>query len=171
MAYTYNASSEMNILARVFNTATFSNNSDFDVSPFDLGEEQMSVEFEDEVVRRLQCATQTVASANIYLPTTIHVPILKTSPLYKRYLDAMTNNAIVGGQCTLKDDAGFQYVIEQVSLSFKDLPAMNGSNPAVTFTIKGNFYTNQNLISTQIKAGTGASTKGVNSTPQQVKGA
>ncbi|WP_232262531.1 hypothetical protein [Helicobacter pylori] len=52
----------------------------------------------------------------------------------------MTSNAIVGGQCTLKDDAGYQYVIEQVSLSFKGLPNMNGNQPSVEFTIKGNFY-------------------------------
>ncbi|ENH58932.1 hypothetical protein HPHPA11_0058 [Helicobacter pylori Hp A-11] len=50
MAYTYNQNSEMSILARVFNTAVFSNNSAFDITPFDLGEEQMSVEMEDEVV-------------------------------------------------------------------------------------------------------------------------
>ncbi|EMH42795.1 hypothetical protein HMPREF1430_00890 [Helicobacter pylori GAM96Ai] len=73
-------------LAHVFNTAVFSNNSAFDITPFDLGEEQMSVEMEDEVVKRLQVATQTIASANIYIPTTIKVPILKTSPTYKNGL-------------------------------------------------------------------------------------
>lgn len=171
MAYTYNMSGDMSILARVFNTAVFSNNPAFDITPFDLGEEQMSVDMEDEVVKRLQAATQTIASANIYIPTTIKVPILKTSPAYKTWLNAMTKNAIVGGQCTLKDDAGYQYVIEQVSLSFKGLPPMNGSQPSVEFTIKGNFYVNQDLISTQIKAGTGSSTQGVNSTPGQVNGA
>ncbi len=104
----------------VFNTAIFSNNNAFNITPYDLGAEQMSVEFEDEVVNRLRCATQTIASTNIYLPITIHVPILKVSPVYKTWLKAMTENAIVGGQCTLKDDAGYQYVIEQVSLGFKD---------------------------------------------------
>ncbi|MGL2775273.1 hypothetical protein ACQJ87_02495, partial [Helicobacter pylori] len=74
MPYTYNQNSEMSILVRVFNTAVFSNNSAFDITPFDLGEEQMSVEMEDEVVKRLQAATQTIASANIYIPTTIKVP-------------------------------------------------------------------------------------------------
>ena len=171
MSYTYNQNSEMSILARVFNTAVFSNNSAFDITPFDLGEEQMSVEMEDEVVKRLQAATQTIASANIYIPTTIKVPILKTSPAYAIWLKAMTSNAIVGGQCTLKDDAGYQYVIEQVSLSFKGLPNMNGNQPSVEFTIKGNFYVNQDLISTQIKAGTGANTTPSNSTPGQVSGA
>ncbi|AGT73993.1 hypothetical protein HPSA20_0756 [Helicobacter pylori SouthAfrica20] len=94
MAYTYNPNNEMNILGRVFNTAVFSNNPAFDITPFDLGEEQMSVEWEDDVVKRLQAATQTIASANIYMPTTIKVPILKTSPVYKVWLEAMTKNAI-----------------------------------------------------------------------------
>ncbi len=37
MDYTYNPNNEMNILGRVFNTAVFSNNSAFDITPFDLG--------------------------------------------------------------------------------------------------------------------------------------
>ncbi|WRF26203.1 hypothetical protein KVC79_03400 [Helicobacter pylori] len=136
MAYTYNQHSEMSILARVFNTAVFSNNSAFDITPFDLGEEQMSVEMEDEVAKRLQAATQTIASANIYIPTTIKVPILKTSPAYAIWLKAMTSNAIIGGQCTLKDDAGYQYVIKQVTLDFNVIDLVTNAE----FTIKGNFY-------------------------------
>ncbi len=136
MAYTYNQNSEMSILARVFNTAVFSNNSAFDITPFDLGEEQMSVEMEDEVVKRLQAATQTIASTNIYIPTTIKVPILKTSPAYAIWLKAMTSNAIVGGQCTLKDDTGFQCVIKQVTLDFNVIDLVTNAE----FTIKGDFY-------------------------------
>ncbi len=98
----------------------------------------MSVEWEDDVVKRLQAATQTIASANIYMPTTIKVPILKTSPVYKVWLEAMTKNAIVGGQCTLKDDAGYQYVIEQVSLDFNVRDLVTSTE----FAIKGNFYPN-----------------------------
>lgn len=136
MDYTYNPNNEMNILGHVFNTAVFSNNSAFDITPFDLGEEQMSVEMEDEVVKRLQAATQTIASANIYIPTTIKVPILKTSPAYAIWLKAMTSNAIVGGQCTLKDDTGFQCVIKQVTLDFNVIDLVTNAE----FTIKGDFY-------------------------------
>ncbi|MGL2606283.1 hypothetical protein ACQJ65_05505 [Helicobacter pylori] len=150
MDYTYNPNNEMNILGRVFNTAVFSNNSTFDITPLDLVGEQMSVEMEDEVVKRLPTAAQTVASVNIFLPITIKIPILKTSPAYKTWLNARMQNPILGG-CTLKDDAGYQYVIEQVSLSFKGLPNMNGNQPSVEFTIKGNFYVNQDLIKIPIK--------------------
>ncbi|PUD18273.1 hypothetical protein C2S04_05350 [Helicobacter pylori] len=135
MDYTYNPNNEMNILGRVFNTAVFSNNSAFDIMPFDLGEEQMSVEMEDEVVKRLQAATQTIASANIYIPTTIKVPILKTSPAYKTWLNARMQNPILG-ECTLKDDAGYQYVIKQVTLDFNVIDLVTSAE----FTIKGNFY-------------------------------
>ncbi len=96
MDYTYNPNNEMNILGRVFNTAVFSNNSAFDITPFDLGEEQMSVEMEDEVVKRLPTAAQTVASVNIFLPITIKIPILKTSPAYKTWLNARMQNPILG---------------------------------------------------------------------------
>ncbi|WP_121011190.1 hypothetical protein [Helicobacter pylori] len=127
--------SETSILARVFNTAVFSNNSALDITPLDLVGEQMSVEMEDEVVKRLQAATQTVASVNIFLPITIKVPILKTSPAYKTWLNARMQNPILGG-CTLKDDTGFQYVIKQVTLDFNVIDLVASAE----FTIKGNFY-------------------------------
>ncbi|WQY13280.1 hypothetical protein KVM28_04090 [Helicobacter pylori] len=146
MPYTYNQNSEMSILARVFNTAVFSNDSALDITPFDLVGEQMSVEMEDEVVKRLQAATQTIASANIYIPTTIKVPILKTSPAYKTWLNARMQNPILG-ECTLKDDAGYQYVIKQVTLDFNVIDLVTSAE----FTIKGNFYVNQDLIKIPIK--------------------
>ncbi|MUU30194.1 hypothetical protein F7187_02155 [Helicobacter pylori] len=135
MAYTYNQNSEMSILVRVFNTAVFSDNSAFDITPFDLGDEQMSVEMEDEVVKRLQAATQTIASTNIYIPTTIKVPILKTSPAYKIWLNARMQNPILG-ECTLKDNESYQYVIKQVTLDFNVIDLVTSAE----FTIKGNFY-------------------------------
>ncbi|MCQ2788036.1 hypothetical protein JT118_03760 [Helicobacter pylori] len=135
MAYTYNQNSEMSILARVFNTAVFSNNSAFDITPFDLGEEQMSVEMEDEVVKRLPAAMQTVASVNIFLPITIKVPIFKTSPAHKKWFNARMQNPILG-ECTLKDDAGYQYVIKQVTLDFNVIDLVTNAE----FTIKGDFY-------------------------------
>ncbi|WP_101019858.1 hypothetical protein [Helicobacter pylori] len=146
MAYTYNQNSEMSILVRVFNTAVFSNNSAFDITPFDLGEEQMSVEMEDEVAKRLQAATQTIASANIYIPTTIKVPILKTSPAYKTWLNARMQNPILG-ECTLKDNESYQYVIKQVTLDFNVIDLVTSTE----FTIKGNFYVNHDLIKIPIK--------------------
>ncbi|WP_208352491.1 hypothetical protein [Helicobacter pylori] len=135
MAYTYNQNSEMSILVRVFNTAVFSNNSTFDITPFDLGEEQMSVDMEDEVVKRLPTAMQTVASVNIFLPITIKIPILKTSPAYKTWLNARMQNPILG-ECTLKDNESYQYVIKQVTLDFNVIDLVTSTE----FTIKGNFY-------------------------------
>lgn len=146
MAYTYNQNSEMSILARVFNTAVFSNNSAFDITPFDLVGEQMSVEMEDEVVKRLPTAMQTVASVNIFLPITIKVPIFKTSPAHKKWFNARMQNPILG-ECTLKDDAGYQYVIKQVTLDFNVIDLVASTE----FAIKGNFYVNQDLIKIPIK--------------------
>lgn len=136
----------MNILGRVFNTAVFSNNSAFDITPFDLGEEQMSVDMEDEVVKRLPTAMQTVASVNIFLPITIKIPILKTSPAYKTWLNARMQNPILG-ECTLKDNESYQYVIKQVTLDFNVIDLVTSTE----FTIKGNFYVNQDLIKFQSK--------------------
>ncbi|WRG68933.1 hypothetical protein E5E13_02905 [Helicobacter pylori] len=146
MDYTYNPNNEMNILGRVFNTAVFSNNSTFDITPFDLGEEQMSVDMEYEVVKRLPTAMQTVASVNIFLPITIKIPILKTSPAYKTWLNARMQNPILG-ECTLKDNESYQYVIKQVTLDFNVIDLVTSTE----FTIKGNFYVNQDLIKIPIK--------------------
>ncbi|RKV46348.1 hypothetical protein DD780_03575 [Helicobacter pylori] len=135
MDYTYNPNNEMSILARVFNTAVFSNNSTFDITPLDLVGEQMSVEMEDEVVKRLPTAAQTVASVNIFLPITIKIPILKTSPAYKIWLNARMRNPILG-ECVLKDDMGYPCVIKQVTLDFNVIDLVTNAE----FTIKGNFY-------------------------------
>lgn len=146
MDYTYNPNNEMNILDRVFNTAVFSNDSALDITPFDLGEKQMSVELEDKVVKRLPVATQTVISMNIFLPITIKVPILKTSLAYKTWLNARMQNPILG-ECVLKDDTGYQYVIKQVTLVSNVIDLVTNAE----FTIKGNFYVNQDLIKIPIK--------------------
>ncbi|MGL2776186.1 hypothetical protein ACQJ87_07355, partial [Helicobacter pylori] len=69
------------------------------------------------------------------------------SPAYAIWLKAMTSNAIVGGQCTLKDDTGFQCVIKQVTLDFNVIDLVTSAE----FTIKGNFYVNQDLIKIPIK--------------------
>ncbi|EKE91407.1 hypothetical protein OUM_0872 [Helicobacter pylori R038b] len=90
---------------------------------------------EDEVVKRLQAATQTIASANIYIPTTIKVPILKTSPAYAIWLKAMMQNPILG-ECVLKDDGSYPCVIKQVTLDFNVTDLVTSAE----FTIKGNFY-------------------------------
>ncbi|WP_033772634.1 hypothetical protein [Helicobacter pylori] len=151
MAYTYNPNNEMNILGRVFNTAVFSNNPTFDITPFDLGGEQMECTFEEPSVNRLPAAAQTVASVNIFLPITIKVPILKTSSVYKIWLNtAMQNPAMqnpILGECTLKDNTGSQCVIKQVTLDFnvRDLAT------STEFAIKGIFYVNQDLIKIPIK--------------------
>ncbi len=95
----------------------------------------MSVELENEVVKRLPATTQTVVSMNIFLPITIKVPILKTSLAYKTWLNARMQNPILGG-CTLKDNTGFQCVIKQVTLDFNVIDLVTNAE----FTIKGNFY-------------------------------
>ncbi|MCQ2809884.1 hypothetical protein JT098_05710 [Helicobacter pylori] len=59
----------------------------------------------------------------------------KTSPAYKTWLNARMRNPILGG-CTLKDDAGYQYVIKQVTLDFNVIDLVTSAE----FTIKGNFY-------------------------------
>ncbi len=146
MDYIYSPNNEMNILGRAFNTAVFSNNSAFDITPFDLGGEQMECTFEGPSVNKLPVAAQTIASANIYIPTTIKIPILKTSSVYKIWLNARMQNSILG-ECVLKDDAGYRCVIKQVTLDFnvRDLAT------STKFAIKGNFYPDQDLIKIPIK--------------------
>ncbi|EMH01364.1 hypothetical protein HMPREF1433_00919 [Helicobacter pylori GAMchJs117Ai] len=80
------------------------------------------------------------------MPTTIKVPILKTSPTYKTWLNARMQNPILG-ECTLKDDTGFQCVIKQITLDFNVIDLVASTE----FTIKGNFYVNQDLIKIPIK--------------------
>ncbi len=51
------------------------------------------------------------------------------------------------GECTLKDDVGHQCVIKQITLDFNVIDLVASTE----FTIKGNFYVNQDLIKIPIK--------------------
>ncbi len=51
------------------------------------------------------------------------------------------------GECVLKDDVGHQCVIKQITLDFNVIDLVASTE----FTIKGNFYVNQDLIKIPIK--------------------
>lgn len=136
----------MKFLNKLFGKAIFSEDSSLNVTAHDLGENMMSVNFDEPVVNRLKTATGTVGSLSIFIPATVEIQILKTSPVYENYLNRILNNGYIGGTLTLYDDVNVAHEVEEISLDLSDLPSNAGTEPAVTFKIQGNLKVNKQSI-------------------------
>lgn len=136
----------MPILNKLLSKVIFSDATQLNVSASDLGEQMISVSIEDDVVSRLRAATGTVASASIYVQLNINIHVLKTSPVFESYAKAILGNAIVGGTVTVYDDRGVAYTGKDVSLNLKEIPNMNGTEPAVNFIVQCNLPVNTGLM-------------------------
>lgn len=140
----------MPILNKLLSKVIFSDATELNVSPSDLGENMISVSIDDDVVHRLRAATGTVASASLYVQINISISVLKTSPVFQNYASAILNNAIVGGTVTVYDDRGVPYTGKDVSLNLKEIPNMNGTEPAVTFIVQANLPVNSKLVTSYV---------------------
>lgn len=140
----------MPILNKLLSKVIFSDATELNVSPSDLGESMISVSIDDDVVHRLRAATGTVASASLYVQINISISVLKTSPVFGNYASAILNNAIVGGTVTVYDDRGIAYTGKDVSLNLKEIPNMNGTEPAVTFIVQANLPVNSKLVTSYV---------------------
>lgn len=140
----------MQILNKLLTKAIFSEATNLNVSAVDLGKDMISVRLRNEAVNRLEGATHTIASANLYVLVEIVINILKTSPVFNQYLLAIQQKAIVGGTITLYDDRGNSYMASDVSLNVSEFPNMNGTEASVNFSVLANFNVNTQLLSTDI---------------------
>lgn len=136
----------MDFLSKLYTKAVFTAAPELNVNAYDLGEDMISATLEDEVVNRLPTATGTVGSLAIFVPVTINISVLKTSNVVGDYLDRILENGYIGGTLTVYSDVNSPYSITEVSLGLKDIGALNGTNPALTFEVKGNLEVNKNAL-------------------------
>lgn len=143
---TNGAYSAVGFINRLLNKISFSDNSLLDVTPFDMGEEQSTIEFSDRGVSRLRAATGTVVSLQIFTKVEARVSMRKTSPLIGRYRDCIINNGYIGGTVTLWDDAGNKYVAYNPSITIESLGALNGTEPSITFIVEADLPVNTEAL-------------------------
>lgn len=138
----------MDFINKLYVKAIFSEDSNLNIVPSDLGENMIKLQSDGRVVNRLPAATGTVGSLSIFLPISAEFQILKTSPAYRKYYDRCLANGYLGGTCTIYDDVNERFEISEISVSFGDIPEFAGTQPYVVFLVEGNL-----LVNTQALAG------------------
>lgn len=140
------AYSAVGFINRLYNKLVFSDDSNLDVDVYDMGTEQCTCSFENRGVSRLEAATGTVVSLQVFIKVSLSVSMRKTSPKIGFYRDRILQNGFVGGTVTLYDDANNSYVAYNPSITIDDLGALNGTEPAITFIVECDLPVNETAL-------------------------
>lgn len=140
----------MQFLNKLFTKCIFSDALELNIGAFDMGEGMVTVSLDKPTVARIDTATGTVGSLNIFSPATIKIQVLKTSPICQVYYDRILKNGYIGGTLTLKDDTNAEFVFDRISVSLDELPNMNGTEAAVTFIVHGNLQVNKEALGVSV---------------------
>lgn len=136
----------MKFLNKLYNKLIFSDAPNLNCTAFDMGKGQCTARLNRGGVNRLDTATGTVGSLEIFVPVTLSVEILKTSPVLDYYSERVLKNGYIGGTLTMYDDVNKAYTIDDVSIRLEEIPSTGGENPAVTFMLEGNLRVNQEAL-------------------------
>lgn len=111
-----------------------------------MGTDQCTATFSRRGVDRLEAATGTVVSLQIFVKVELSLSIRKTSPQIGFYRDAILGNGYIGGTVTLYDDANNAYTAYNPSVALDELGALNGSEPAITFIVEADLPVNETAL-------------------------
>lgn len=136
----------MKFLNKLYNKLIFSDAPNLNCTAFDMGRQQCTARLARKGVNRLDTATGTVGSLEIFVPVELRVEILKTSPVIDYYSERILKNGYIGGTLTMYDDVNKAYTIDDVSMSLEEIPSTGGEAPAVTFVLEGNLRVNQEAL-------------------------
>lgn len=136
----------MKFLNKLYVKAIFSDAPELNVTSYDMGENMVSIQYDDDVVSRMKTATGTMGSLNIFVGATATISIVKSSPAIDTYKKRVLSNGYIGGTLTLYDDVNGEWVLEEVSLNQKGIGSVNGTEPAVEFEIQGNLLVNKDAL-------------------------
>ena len=136
----------MKFLNKLFNKVIFSDAPELNASAYDMGESMCRVSFQDDVVNRLRTATGSVGSLAIFVGCEVSISIAKTSNIINEYQNRILNNGYIGGTLTIYDDTKREFVINDISLNQREIPSMNGTEPAVEYIIQGNLEVNKEAL-------------------------
>lgn len=136
----------MQFLNKLYTKAIFTDAPELNVGAYDLGENMINIQIDEDFVNRLPTATGTVGSLAIIVPVTVNIDILKTSSAVGEWSDRVLSNAYIGGTLTVYNDVNSPYSIKDVSINIKSMGNLNGTEPAVQFEVKGNLEVNKDAL-------------------------
>lgn len=136
----------MKFLNKLYVKAIFSDAPELNLSAYDMGENMISISYEDDVVNRMKTATGSMGSLAIFVSATATVSIVKSSPAIDAYKSRILTNGFIGGTLTIYDDINGEWVLEDISLNQKEIGSVNGTEPAIEFQIQGNLLVNKESL-------------------------
>ena len=125
----------------------FPDDPDLNLTAFDMGEDAASMTIDEETVKRLKVNFGDVGAAEMAVPATINVSIIKVVTPAETWRKRIFTNGLVSRAnrtCVFTDDAGNEYSIFACTLSMGEVTA-NASSPVYTFTVKGTLAVNTEL--------------------------
>mgnify|MGYP004558189967 FL=1 len=139
--------SAMSFINKLYNKVIFSDAPDLNITAFDMGIGQCKLSLQKPGVARLETATGTVGSLEIFVPVDMTVQIKKTSPAAGQWLKRYIENGYIGGSVTLYDDVNNSYTAIDPSMKVDEAGPFNGTEPMVEFTVQANFRVNVKALS------------------------
>lgn len=136
----------MEFLNKLYNKCIFSDAPNLNLTAYDMGIDQCKIALAKPGVARLDTATGTVGSLEIFVPVDMTVSIKRTSAVASAWLSRMMTNGYIGGSVTLYDDTNSSYVATEPSIKLDEAGPFNGTEPAVTFTVQANLKVNSQAL-------------------------
>lgn len=136
----------MEFLNKLYNKVIFSDAPNLNVTAYDMGAGQCKVSLQKPGVARLETATGTVGSLEIFVPVDMTIQIKRTSPAYAYWLDRIMKNGYIGGSITMYDDANVSYTAIEPSIKVDEAGPFNGTEPMIEFTVQANLRVNTQAL-------------------------
>lgn len=122
----------------------FPDDGELDITAFDMGEAGLNFGQTGETTTQIAGATRHIVSANLYVPSTLTVEVLKTSASADVWKRRVSENSVVNGTAVATDDSGSEFTYVSPSISMNEFSG-NGTQSSYTFTLTGYRLINQSL--------------------------
>lgn len=136
----------MEFLNKLYNKVIFSDAPNLNVTAYDMGIGQCKVSLQKPGVARLDTATGTVGSLEIFVPVDMSIQVKRTSPAYAYWLDRVMKNGYIGGSVTMYDDTNVSYTATEPSIKIDEAGPFNGTEPMTEFTVQANLRVNTQAL-------------------------
>lgn len=138
---------QLGFISRLKGTVQFNDNPTFNITAPYMGRAGVRLALEGDFTQLLQQMVGVVQSQEVYLPATITVRLVKTTPLanqFKRRWESDSNM----GSITFRSDAGNMDPFDFSNCAIATMPGMSADGTEGDFELhlKGSYYVNSNLF-------------------------
>jgi hypothetical protein len=138
---------QLGSLSRLKGSLTFTSFPTLNITAPYLGREGLRLALDGDTTQMLRQMVGMVQSQEVYIPATITVPLVKTTPLANLFKQKWESDSSLG-DCTFRSDASQLDVYDFYNCAIMN-PGGNdssGTTATITVTISGTYYVNTNLF-------------------------